>query len=66
MLLKEQAMVLELWYRAKMSLSERSRGDRGEVTATTAMIFLLVGAAIVAGGVIAQKITNNANNVPDP
>ena len=40
--------------------------DRGEVTATTALIVILVIAAIAAGGVIAIKIANNANNVPEP
>ena len=40
--------------------------DRGEVTATTAIIVLLVIAAIAAGTVIATAITNNANNVPSP
>jgi len=40
--------------------------DRGEVTATTAMIVLLVIAAIAAGAVIATKIGNNAQAVPEP
>jgi hypothetical protein len=40
--------------------------DRGEVTATTAIIVLLVIAAIAAGTIIATRITTNANNVPTP
>ena len=40
--------------------------DRGEITATTALIVILVIAAIAAGGVIAAKIAGNANNVPEP
>lgn len=44
----------------------RDDGERGEVTATTAIIVLLVIAAIAAGGVIAAKITANANKVPSP
>ena len=51
--------------RASASLGERRR-DRGEVTATTVIIVILVIAAIAAGGVIASKITSNANNVPSP
>ncbi len=45
---------------------ERSRDDRGEVTGQTAMIVLLVVAAIAAGTVIASRITENAGRVPSP
>jgi len=51
--------------RARRTL-DASRRDRGEVTATTVIIVILVIAAIAAGGVIASKITSNANNVPSP
>ncbi len=44
---------------------ERDR-ERGDVTASTAMTFLLVAAAIGAGITIASKITANAANVPTP
>jgi hypothetical protein len=59
------------WLTATTDLEERlaaaSRGDdRGEVTATTALIVLLVGAAIPAGGIIAARLVANANNVPSP
>lgn len=47
-------------------LAEASRNDRGEVTANTAFIVLLVVAAITAGGVIAAKLVANANKVPSP
>lgn len=57
-----------LWLTATGALSDRldERDDRGEVTATTAIIVLLVAAAITAGGVIANKLVANANNVPSP
>jgi len=42
------------------------RDDRGEVTATTAIIVLLVTAAITAGGIIAARLIANANAVPTP
>lgn len=66
-----QLQVLHLWYevgdrlRAAHARATDDR-DRGEVTATTALIFLLVVAAIAAGTIIATRITNNANNVPEP
>lgn len=68
MLLEQQIKMLTAWHLAgdRMRAKVTEDRDRGEVTAQTAMIFLLVGAAIVAGGVIATKITNNANNVPEP
>ena len=40
--------------------------ERGSVTAQTAMIFLLVGGAILAGGIIVGKMQANANNIPAP
>jgi hypothetical protein len=64
-----QMKVLFAWFtasdRARRAI-DSSRGDRGEVTSTTVIIVLLVGAAIAAGVVIASKITSNANNVPSP
>ncbi len=69
-MLKTQVQVLESWRRARESaLStqiDRQTRDRGEVTAQTAMIALLVIAAIAAGGIIASKITGNANKIPSP
>jgi hypothetical protein len=47
-------------------LADALRDERGEVTANTAMIVLLVVAAITAGGIIATKLVANANNVPSP
>lgn len=52
--------------RLRERVAEARHDDRGEVTATTALIVLLVIAAIAAGAVIASKITSNANNVPSP
>ncbi len=68
MLLKQQIQILTAWYAVGDEMRGRVRDDRdrGEVTATTALIVLLVIAAIAAGTTIATKITNNANNVPEP
>lgn len=57
-----------MWFTASSALSDRldQRDDRGEVTATTAIIVLLVAAAITAGGIIANKLVANANAVPTP
>ena len=70
-MLEAQMYLVTLWYEAGDRLrAARDRAnedrDRGEVTATTALIVLLVIAAIAAGTVIATKITSNADNVPEP
>lgn len=70
-MLEAQMYLVCWWYEAGDRLrATRDRAveerDRGEVTATTALIVLLVIAAIAAGTVIATKITNNADNVPEP
>jgi hypothetical protein len=69
-MLELQVQLLTAWWQAADALSRRvsdaRRDERGEITATTALIVLLVIAAIAAGGIIANKITNNANNVPEP
>lgn len=68
-MLELQIQILAAWYavsdrtRRRLDVAQR---DRGEITATTALIVILVIAAIGAGTVIATKITNNANNVPEP
>ena len=65
-----QMRVLSAWYAAAEAIRARAadarHDERGEVTAMTAIIVLLVIAAIAAGGIIASKITSNANNVPSP
>lgn len=66
-----QIALLRWWLQAGDAISAAHRKaendrDRGEVTATTAMIVILVIAAIAAAGFIAQKMTDNANNVPSP
>jgi len=68
MLLEQQIRMLTAWYAVGDAMRDRVREDRdrGEVTATTALIVLLVIAAIAAGTIIATKINNNANNVPEP
>ena len=68
-MLELQVKVLAAWHRAGDALRERvvsETDDRGEVTATTAFIVLLVVAAIAAGGVIAARILANAEAVPEP
>ncbi len=67
-MLKTQVQVLESWRRARESLLLTSTDDRdrGEVTAQTALIALLVIAAIAAGTIIASRITGNANKIPSP
>ena len=70
-MLELQVRLLTMWQEAGNRLRSAHAGtgedrDRGEVTATTAIIVLLVIAAIAAGTVIATAITNNANNVPSP
>ena len=58
------------WLSMTTPIRERLDGtrqdERGEVTANTAMIVLLVVAALTAGGIIAAKIVANANKVPSP
>ena len=70
-MLELQVQLWSVWLRAVAATRERlveagHERDRGEVTATTALIVILVIAAIAAGGVIAIKIANNAINVPEP
>lgn len=69
-MLELQLTMLSMWWTTRDTIRQRwdeSKGDdRGEVTATTAMIVLLVIAAIGAGAVIATKIGNNAKKVPEP
>ncbi len=63
-----QVKVWSAWLHARGRALERVADDRdrGEVTAQTALIVILVIAAIAAGGVIATKIGNNAEAVPEP
>ena len=69
-MLQLQMMLLTTWWAAGDAVMSRidvaRREDRGEVTAATAMIVILVIAAIAAGTIIATRITDNANNVPTP
>lgn len=68
MVLELQVKLLSIWAATRTVIRSRIDIDdeRGEVTAQTAIIVVLVIAAIAAGGVIASKITGNANNVPSP
>jgi hypothetical protein len=63
-MLHTQIRLLEAWWRLRHHLDHDD--ERGEVTASTALIVLLVIAAIAAGGIIATKITGNAEAVPTP
>jgi len=68
-MLELQVKVLAAWHRAGDTLRNRAAheiDDRGEVTAATVLIVILVIAAITAGGVIAGKIISNAEAVPTP
>ena len=69
-MLQLQMKLLAAWMAAGDAVTARldqaRHDDRGEVNAQTAFIVLLVIAAIAAGGIIATKITDNANNVPSP
>jgi hypothetical protein len=69
-MLELQMRLLSTWWAAGDALRTRAAAarddERGEVTAMTAFIVLLVIAAIAAAGVIATRITDNANNVPSP
>lgn len=64
MQIKMITAVVQGWLRLEARVDDER--DRGEVTATTALIVLLVTAAIAAGVVIAQRINDNANNIPSP
>lgn len=69
-MLKTQVQIMETWRRTREAAlptpAERLEQDRGEVTAQTAMIALLVLAAVAAGGVIAGKIAGHAAKIPAP
>ena len=64
-------LVLSVWLHTRWhdltdTVAARSRRDDGEVTATMAMIAVLVVAAIAAAGIIANKMQAHAIKVPDP
>ena len=65
-----QLHLLGLWWQAGDVVRERLRAasddDRGDVNATVVMIIIMVIATIAAGGIIASKIIDNANNIPSP
>ncbi len=69
-MLQLQLNLLGLWWHAgdvvRQRLRETADDDRGEINASVAMIVILVIAAITAGGIIAGKLIDNANNVPSP
>lgn len=64
-ILETQVRMISAWYRAGDHIRRKAAtdADRGEVTATTAIIVILV---IAAGAIIAARITSNAENVPAP
>lgn len=67
-MLRIQVRILNHWSNARGAARRHvdDARDTGEITATTAMIVILVIAAVAAGGIIATKIRANANNVPTP
>ncbi len=68
MMIKAQLELVRLWYRAGERVREAAMAqeDRGEVTGQTAMIVVLVTAAIAAGVAIAAAIAANTDNIPSP
>lgn len=57
--------VVAAYLSARLRLGER--GDDGLTTTEMAVLtFLLVGGAIVVGGIIFSAAKNNANAIPDP
>lgn len=68
-MLKTQIDIIQLWYRAGTEIRNRAsaaRDDRGEVTGQTALIVLLVTAAIAAGAAITAAMSANTSNIPSP
>ena len=69
-MLELQIQLLTVWWTIGDTIHERLRAarddERGEMTAGTIMIVILSLAALAAGGIIAQKINDNANNIPSP
>ena len=67
-MLRIQLHILNTWSTGRGAARRRldEARETGEITATTAMIVILVIAAVAAGGIIATKIRANANNVPTP
>jgi hypothetical protein len=61
-----QIRVLMAWQTTRQRAKQRidDEVERGEVTATMAMIALLVAAAVIAAGVIALKMKKHADAVP--
>ena len=68
-MLKTQIQMIQLWTSAGDVMRDRAsvmREDRGEVTGQTALIVLLVTAAIAAGVAIAAAMASNTSNIPTP
>lgn len=68
-MLKIQLEIIQLWYAAGDVMRDRTSAahdDRGEVTGQTALIVLLVTAAIAAGVAIAAAMQSNTSNIPTP
>jgi len=68
-MMKTQIEMIQMGYRAGDAVREvaaSSRDDRGEVTGQTALIVLLVTAAIAAGIAIAAAMVANTSNIPSP
>lgn len=68
-MLKIQLEIIQLWHTAGDAIrttASARQDDRGEVTGQTALIVLLVTAAIAAGVAIAAAMTANTSNIPTP
>jgi hypothetical protein len=51
------------WTADRRQQTAHDRNDRGEITSTLVFIGIIVGVAVVAAGIIAAKILDEANKV---
>ncbi|MGB3733315.1 MAG: hypothetical protein WA964_00060 [Ilumatobacter sp.] len=68
-MLQTQIQILQLWTKAGEVIQTRlspAYDDRGEVTAQTALIVVLVTAAIAAGAAITLAMSANTSSIPTP
>jgi hypothetical protein len=63
-MIEVQIRLLTTWAAARRTIIERAADDRGEVTAYTVMLVLMVAAALTVGGIIAAKMIGEANKIP--
>ena len=64
MLLSTQVQAMSWWATARNRLVDATRDERGEVTAWTVLMVLLVAGAATVGGIIVQKMVSEATDIP--